>query len=170
MSPEPATPKLKKQKTDEHIAELEAKLGEAKKNADIYLTQLMYARADLDNIQKQAQLRSEEAVDRANVRILAQLLTIADELGLAAANGGGKGVEMVHVKLLKLLEQEGVKPMEPIGRPFDPYQHEALMEIETAEHPTGSVVEEIRRGYKYKDKVLRACMVKVSRAPSSKED
>ena len=170
MSPEPATPKPKKQKTDERIAELEAKLAEAKKNADIYLTQLMYARADLDNIQKQAHLRSEEAIDRANVRILSQLLTITDELGLAAANGGGKGVEMVHGKLLKILEQEGVKPMDPIGKPFDPYQHEALMEVETVEHPAGSVVEEIRRGYKYKDKVLRACMVKVSRAPSSKED
>ena len=170
MSPEPATPKPKKQRTDERIAELEAKLVEVRKNADTYLTQLMYARADLDNIQKQAQWRSEEAVDRANVRILTQLLTIADELGLAVANGGGKGVEMLHSKLLKLLEQEGVKPMEPVGKPFDPYQHEALMEVETAEHPSGSVVEEIRRGYKYKDKVLRACMVKVSRAPSSKEE
>jgi molecular chaperone GrpE len=170
MSPEPVIAKSKKQKTDERVAELEAKLAEATKNADTYLTQLMYAKADLENLQKQAQRRSDEAIDRANIRILSQLLPIADELGLAVANSGEKGVEMVYNKLLKLLEQEGIKPIESVGKLFDPFQHEALVEVETEDHPSGHIVEEIRRGYKYKDKVLRACMVKVSRAPSKKEN
>jgi molecular chaperone GrpE len=168
MSPEPPQPKPKRK--DERIAELEAQLAETRTQADQYLTQLKYAKADLDNIQKQSQRRIEEANDRNNARILAQLTTLADELALVANNTGDKGVKMIHTKLLKLLESEGVAPIEAVGKPFDPYCHEAVLETETDTCPPGTVAEEIRKGYNYKDKVLRAAMVKVAKAPSKKEE
>jgi molecular chaperone GrpE len=60
--------------------------------------------------------------------------------------------------------------MECQGKPFDPYRHEAVLEIEEEGCPAGTIIEEIRSGYSYKDKVLRAAMVKVAKAPVKKEE
>ena len=165
MSPE-QSPQPKPRRRDEKIQELERKLQEACLQADTYLMQLRYTKADLENIQKQTQRRIEEATDSNNARILTQLVTLADELAIAAANTNDQAITMIHGKLLKLLEAEGVKPMQVIGKPFDPYKHEAILEVETNASPPGTVIEEIRGGYTYKDKVLRAAMVKVAKAPS----
>ncbi len=64
-----------------------------------------------------------------------------------------------------MLEMEGVQPIESLGLKFDPFKHEALMEVETLDVEDGCVAEEIRQGYTYKDRVLRASVVKVARAP-----
>ena len=169
MTPEPPKPKPKKQKAEERIAELEQQLTDTGKTLEATTTQLKYAKADLDNLQKQTQRRIDEAADRNNARILSQLLTIADELRIVATNTKNEADAMIHAKLLKLLEAEGVKPIECQGTPFDPYKHEAILEVETTKCPPGNVAEEIRGGYTYKDKVLRAAMVKVAKAPSKKE-
>ena len=169
MSSEPPTPKPKRQKADEKIQELEKKLAETRAQAEAYLNQLKYAKADLDNLQKQIQKRIEEANDRNNARILSQLTTLTDELALVAATTKNEATAMIHGKLLKLLESEGCKPIEAQGKPFDPYRHEAVLEVEEGHCPPGTVVEEIRSGYTYKDKVLRAAMVKVARAPSTEK-
>jgi len=73
-----------------------------------------------------------------------------------------KGVDMIHRQLLQLLEQEGLKPMETVGQPFNPEFHEAVMRVESDEHEEGTVVEELQRGYILKDRVIRPAMVKVS--------
>jgi molecular chaperone GrpE len=167
MSPEQPPPKPKRR--DEKIADLECQLHEASVQADTYLTQLRYAKADLDNLQKQTQKRIEEATDRNNARMLTQLITLADELSIVSSNTKNEAVTMIYAKLLKLLEAEGVNQMQAQGKPFDPYKHEAILEVETDKCPAGAVVEEIRGGYTYKDKVLRAAMVKVAKAPGKKE-
>jgi molecular chaperone GrpE len=168
MSPEPPTPKPKRK--DERIAELETQLAEARTQAEALLNQLKYAKADLDNIQKQSQRRIEEANDRNNARIFSQLITLVDELALVANNTGDEGTKMIYTKILKLLESEGCTPIKAVGKPFDPYCHEAVIEEETPTCQPGTVVEEIRKGYSYKDKVLRAAMVKVARAPNKQEE
>ena len=170
MSPRPT-----KKQLEEKVAGLEASLEDERKRAERYLSQLKYARADLENLQKRTQKEIDEALVRANGRLLMQLLPILDELDLAikaAKTSKGsivEGVEMVRNKLSKLMEAEGVSPIEALGQPFDPRLHEAVLEEETAEHPEGSVVEEFRKGYRFKDRVLRASMVKVARNPSSDE-
>lgn len=170
MTPEPQKLKPKRQKTEERIAELEQQLTDAGKTLEATTTQLKYAKADLDNLQKQTQRRIDEAADRNNARILSQLITIADELRIVALTTKNEADMMIYTKLLKILENEGVKPIECQGKPFDPHKHEAVLEIETNECPPGNVAEEIRSGYMYKDKVLRAAMVKVARAPYRKEE
>jgi molecular chaperone GrpE len=72
---------------------------------------------------------------------------------------------MVQKKLMKVLETEGVQLIEAQGLQFDPFKHEAIMEVETLEVEDGHIAEEIRRGYSYKDRVLRASVVKVARTP-----
>ncbi len=169
MSSESPKPKPKRQKAEERIEELEQQLTEQGKQLETITNQLKYAKADLDNLQKQTQRRIDEACDRNNARLLGQLLTIADELKIVATQTKNEADAMIHGKLLKILEAEGVKPIEALGKPFDPYRHEAILEVETNECPPGTVAEEIRSGYSYKDKVLRTAMVKVARAPTKKE-
>ncbi len=171
------SPKAEEEREDlsEKCAELEAALEEANERAEKYLGQLKYARADLENLQKRTQRRIEEAIERANGRLIEQLLPVLDELGLAIEAAGDSdegivaGVRMVKGRLEKVLGSEGVRPIEAVGRQFDPHYHEAVLEVETQDHPDGCVLEEIRKGYTYKDRVIRASMVKVARHPSSEE-
>ena len=169
------SPKSKTKKLEEKIAKLEASLEDERKRAEKYLSQLKYARADLDNLQKQTHKRIDEVLSRANGRLLMQLLPLLDELHLAIeiSNAGDgdivEGVEMVRGKLEKLMASEGVSPIEANGEPFDPRLHEAVLEVENRDQPGGTVIEELRKGYKFKDRVLRASMVKVTRNPDSDE-
>jgi molecular chaperone GrpE len=157
------------------VKELEESLKEAESKADNYLNQLKYVKADLENLEKQNQRQVSQIIDRANGRILLQLLPIVDELWLIHNNSIGhpktqQGIEMIYKKLMKLMESEGCQPIEAIGIPFDPFKHEAVFEVETEEQPEGCVLEEIRKGYIYKDRVLRASMVKVARTPVIEEN
>lgn len=167
------SPKSSK-KLEKKIAELEDALESEKMQSGKYLTQLKYAKADLENMQKQNQKRMDDIISRANGRLLLKLLPIVDEMELAveaSMTSNGKildGVKMVKGKLEKLLESEGVKPIKATGEPFDPRYHEAVFEVDTEEHPHGSVIE-IRKGYTYNNRVLRASMVKVARNHSSDE-
>ena len=124
----------------------------------------------MQNMQKQNLKRIQDVMDRANGSILQQLIPLLDELHILGSNDAEKGklvegVQMVEKKLVKVLEMEGVQPIEAEGLKFDPFKHEAIMEVETLDVDDGYVAEEIRRGYSYKDRVLRASVVKVARAP-----
>jgi molecular chaperone GrpE len=169
------SPKQKKEKQEDKVAALEATLEDEKKKAETYLNQLKYAKADLENLQKRTQKLIGEAMDRSNGRLLLQLLPILDELELAVAAADTtdgnivEGIRMVKGKLEKLMEAEGVSPIKAVGEPFNPRLHEAVLEEKTSDHPDGYITEEIMKGYTYKDRVLRASMVKVARNKSSKE-
>ncbi|MFP3950923.1 MAG: nucleotide exchange factor GrpE [Candidatus Bathyarchaeia archaeon] len=162
---------------DERLEELKSRLEEVEKEAETYLNQLKYARADLENLQKQTQRRIDDVVKRANGRLLEQLLPIMDELELAVEtaknteSGILDGLQMIKNKLQNLLEREGVKPIDAEGKKFDPYHHEALVEVHDSDKPDGYIVEEIRKGYMYQGRVLRASLVKVSsNTEGEKED
>ena len=167
--------KPSKMELEERVAELEASFEEERKKSERYLSQLKYARADLENLQKRTQKTIEEALERANGRLLMQLLTILDELDLALEASRTlkgnivEGVRMVRNKLMRLMESEGVTPIEAIGTSFDPRLHEAVLEVEASDSPDGKVVEEFRKGYKFRDRVLRASMVKIARNPGSEK-
>jgi len=124
----------------------------------------------LENLQKNTQRRIEQIIERANGRLLGELLPITDELDLAIQNVNStknpefyNGLQMVKKKLNRLLELEGVKPIDTEGKSFDPHLHEALLEVETTDYPNGSIVEEIRKGYTYNNRVLRASIVKIAK-------
>ena len=171
MSPKNPT----KKELQERVEELENKLKEAEDKAERQLSQLKYAKADLENIQKQSQKRIQDVMDRANGSLLQQLLSLLDEMEILATRDAEKenlvqGMGMVLKKLQKVMESEGVRVIEAEGHQFDPFRHDAVMEVETSEEPDGVVVEEVRRGYMYKDRVLRASMVKVARSPKKSEE
>lgn len=166
MSPKKPT----KKELVKYIEELEKQLEVSEEKAGKYLKELQYAKADMQNIQKQTQKRIQDVMDRANGSILQMMIPLLDELEILGSNDAEKqklveGVQMVQKKFMKVLEMEGVQPIEALGLKFDPFKHEAIMEIETLEIEDGYIAEEIRRGYSYKDRILRASVVKVARAP-----
>ena len=155
---------------EEDIENLKKRLKDTDEKAERYLNQLKYAKADLENLQKNTQRRIEQIIERANGRLLGELLPITDELDLAIQNVNStknsefyNGLQMVKKKLNRLLELEGVKTIETEGKRFDPHLHEAWMEVETTDYPNGSIVEEVRKGYTYNNRVLRASIVKVAK-------
>ena len=159
-----------KKELQKRVQELEKEIQDAATQSAKYLNQLKYAKADLENVQKQNQKRLIDVIDRANGELLEKLLPFVDELDILFSNDAEKqklveGVKMVHGKLVKLLESEGITQIESVGEKFDPFKHEAIMEVETLDVPDGYIAEEIRCGYMFKDKVLRASVVKVARAP-----
>jgi len=165
-SQEPSMEELK-----EKLAKTEKDLEEAERKADRYFNQLRYSKADLQNIQKQNQKRIQEIIERANGQLLEQLLPILDELYIIKNTDTSKekiqeGLSIVHKKLEKLMFNNGIEPIHASGEPFDPFKHEALMEVETEDYPEGWVIDEVRGGYMYKDRVLRPSIVKVACSPS----
>ena len=154
------------------VAKLEASLKEKTKLEETYLSQLKYARADLENLQKHIQRRVDEGVTREKVKLIMQILTVAEEVDLAldeakkAKNSSLlEGMEMVRKKLWKVISCEGLSPIEAIGKPFDPNIHEAVQEVVTCDYPEGMVVQEIKKGYLLNGKVFRPSLVKVACSP-----
>jgi molecular chaperone GrpE len=134
------------------------------------------SQADFDNFRKRAAREKEDAVKYSNGSFLERLLPIMDnfELGLAAARtetGAGailSGMEMVARQLQDFLRDCGVEPVEAQpGTPFDPNVHEAVGQQESAEIPEGAVMQQLRRGFKLRERLLRPAMVMVSKGKAA---
>jgi molecular chaperone GrpE len=164
------------EKDSERVEMLTRDLKEEKKRSEEYLTRLKYVQADLENFKKRVDRQTEEVKKYSNERLVIELLEVVDELELAVKSGrssGSKealmqGVEMTLGKLKKVLEDEGVSPIECVGKPFDPSKHHAVAKVERDDVEECTVVEEVRRGYMMREKVIRPSIVKVTVKPSSK--
>jgi len=162
---------------DGEIAELRLRLNakeeEAKNNYDRYIRQV----AEMDNFKKRTARDREESVRYANETLVKDLLPVIDNLeraiGHASSSGNGKllveGVDMVLKGFLDTLAKHGVQPVTAVGSVFDPAHHEALAQVESAEHPPNTVVEANQRGYLMRDRLLRPALVTVSKASISQE-
>jgi len=146
-------------------------LESEKKRSEDYLTRLRYLQADFENQKKRFDREAEQIKNHGNERIVISLLDIVDELELAVKNGEIstspesliEGVELTLKKLRKVLEQEGVTPIEsPEGKIFDPARHHAVFTEEKDDVPECTVLEEIRKGYVMRGKVIRPTIVKVA--------
>lgn len=163
------------QETNEQIEKLVHDLENEKKRSEEYLTRLKYAQADIENLKKRYERQLEEAKKYGNENLIVELLEIIDELEMAIKSGCSSdsaeavinGVEMTLKKLEKILKKEEVSPIECIDKPFDPSKHNAVEKIEKKDVGDCTVVEEIRKGYILKGKVIRPSIVKISVKTSS---
>ena len=130
--------------------------------------------ADFDNYRKRMQRDLAEFRKYANEQFALELLPVVDHLGLAlkhagepGENGQGmrEGVVLVYKQLRDVLEKFGVKQFSAEGEPFDPAQHDAMMQVPTDEVPENTVVQVMQDGYLYHEKVLRHAKVSVSKKP-----
>ena len=144
----------------------EAARIEAAENYDRFLR----ARAELENYRKRtAKIRVETREDTLR-ELLANVAPILDNmrraLGQESENVESlkQGVELIYNQLGDVLKGYGLQPIEAVGQPFDPHLHEALMEVEHDEYSPGTVIEELDKGYKLNDKVVRPARVVVCKA------
>ena len=162
----------------EQPPDLEQLLDAEKKRSEDYITRLRYLQADFENLKKRCDRQLEESKNYATERIVLELLDVVDELELAVKTGQAsedaqpllEGVQMTLKKLRKVLEREGVSPIECEGETFDPLKHNAIATTER-EGAKGCIVgEEVRKGYIMKNKVIRPSIVKVTVSPSQESN
>ena len=130
-------------------------------------------RADLENTRKRLQREKDEAVKYANGVLLERLLPIVDnfEMGMMEAKRSAEGtavmvgMSMVQKQLEDFLREQGMDTIDAVGQKFDPNLHEALGEEPSSAVPEGHVVRQIRKGYKLRDRLIRAANVFVSKGP-----
>jgi molecular chaperone GrpE len=131
--------------------------------------------AEFENYKKFAARSKEEQLKYANENLVKDLLTVIDHLELALqhssnneiSNSLAEGVGLTLKELKTVLEKYGLTGIEALGIPFDPSVHHAIAQLETEDTENNIVVKEFRKGYMFKDRVLRAALVGVSKKPSS---
>jgi molecular chaperone GrpE len=150
---------------DDPSAEIERLRQEVAREHDMYLRSL----ADFDNYRRRVE-RDRATAGRAGKReIMAPLLEVLDGFDRAlshideAPSGLAMGLQALHRKLLGLLEAQGVTPLTTIGETFNPEFHEAMGSVESDDVEPGTVAEELQRGYRWGDEVLRPARVRVAR-------
>lgn len=159
--------------TPEQIAELQAKAAKADEHWD----RLLRLTADFDNYRKRAVRDRDDAVRNAQERILSKLLPVVDnfEMAMLAANTAENasvdslkaGVQMIQSQLKGVLSESGVEEIDATGKPFDPNLHEAVSQVESTEVAEGVVLQQLRKGYKMRDRLMRAATVVVAKQPSA---
>lgn len=133
-----------------------------------YLQMLQRVQADFDNFRRRTRIEKEEAQKYCSQRLITSLLPVLDNFERALAAGGADvqsfmaGMELIFRQFRDALEKEGLKSIQAVGEEFDPTKHEAVMTVESTEHPGNTVVEDLQRGYLLQDRVIRPAMVKVA--------
>lgn len=148
-------------KTPEVVEALQAELEETK---DKYLR--LYA--EFENYRKKVQKDKEELAKYSNEKLISELLPIIDNLEMALKHTDEKeslikGVENTLREMLRILQKFGLSPIESVGKPFDPVYHHAMVQVERGDLEINTVVEELRKGYIFNDKVIRPSLVAVSK-------
>jgi molecular chaperone GrpE len=152
------------------IQTLEARLAEEQKKVQDYLRRLKYLQADFENYRKRTEREVNELTIRCNEKLVAEILCIVDDLERALDSGKEtndgsvllKGVEMIHKNLTRILAREGVERIDALGKVFDPKLHEIVIRIPRNDCEEGLILEEVRKGFIFKGRVVRPCMVNVS--------
>jgi molecular chaperone GrpE len=149
-----------------------AEIAQVQRQRDDYFDQLQRSRAEFVNYQKRAKSQAEAdrlyavgSLARDMLDGLDNLERATDALRASGASGITEGLDMVHKQLLATLAKHGIEPIAALGQPFDPNQHEALVQQPDPNHPEGTVVAELGKGYRIHDRVLRPTKVAVSIKP-----
>jgi molecular chaperone GrpE len=160
--------------TPEQFEELKALAAKADENWE----RLVRTTADFDNFKKRVAREKTEAIQFANSSLLQKLLPVMDsfEMALSAlqatkdekSSSLQAGIMMVQSQLKNILAESGMEEIDATGKPFDPTQHEAVSQQETADVPEGQVVQQVRKGYKLRERLLRPASVIVAKKPGAK--
>jgi molecular chaperone GrpE len=158
-------------------AEQLKELKERATKADEHWDRLLRTTADFDNFKKRAAREKQEAIKYANEGLLQKLVPVLEhlEMALAAAQTAGPesgqslqtGVNMVSQQLRNVLAEAGLEELTALGKPFDPNLHEAISQQETTDVPDGHVLQQVRKGYKFRDRLLRPASVVVAKQPAA---
>lgn len=150
------------------LEELKKKLEECEKQREEYLNGWKRAKADFINYQKDEAKRLDEAIKFSNEFLIRELLSVLDSFDLSfsmlpeADERLKRGMEIIYAQLENILKKHGLEPIQSLGEKFDPGLHEALEAVES-EKESGTVTEELARGWKLHGRVIRPSKVKVAK-------
>lgn len=176
---------------DEHAPDATAEVGEAVEASETgehdpvkkleaekaaLVDSLLRAKADYQNLQRRSAADRLDAVRFANAELMRALLVVADDFERALQAGQAHqgvdavtdGVRIIYDHFVKALKDQGLEPIESLHQPFDPTIHEALMQRPTAAHAPGTVVEEVAKGYRLNERVIRPAKVVVATEPQGR--
>jgi molecular chaperone GrpE len=152
-------------------------LKEKAAKTDEHWDRLLRLTADFENFKKRAAREKQDAIKFANESLLQKLIPVLDnfDMALAAvqtADGGTTqslqtGINMIYQQLKNTLAETGLEELDAAGKPFDPNLHEAVSQKETDEVPEGQVVQQLRKGYKFRERLLRPATVVVAKQPAA---
>jgi molecular chaperone GrpE len=158
------------------IEKLREELKDAQARAEEYLAGLQRERAEFANYRRRTSEEREAMLGLAGEDLIRKVLTLADDFDRAiearpesvAADAWFEGIVAIDRKLRALLESEGVSPVEASpGTPFDPREHEAIANVPGTGRAEGEIVDEIRRGYRLRDRIVRPALVAVAAGPEA---
>jgi molecular chaperone GrpE len=160
-----------KVKIVDHLKEMETRLESVEQEAKEAHDRFLRVSAEFENYKKRSAREMDEFRKFANESLIREMLTVVDNLerALNSSNNDNQanshiaeGVDMTLKEILKVFEKFNVKPIEALGKPFDPNFHQAAMREETNERPENTVLNELEKGYMIHDRLLRPAMVVVS--------
>ncbi len=175
----PVSEETKNPNTTAATGALEETPDSVRAQRDEYYDLLLRKTAEFDNYRKRVERDRRELSEFASAEVLKAILPLVDDLerALAAASTAEEaaakdpraaiaayraGVELIHKQLLDVLRKKGVTPIESLGQDFDPHIHQAVTQEVSDAHREGEVMQELARGYKLGDRLLRPAMVKVA--------
>ncbi len=157
----------------EGIKALLGQLGKLQAEKDDLYQTLVRRQADFENFRKRTERERQEDGRRFIAMFIEGMLPVLDafERALAAPvetafQPHRVGFELIYKQLWESVARHGLEKIEAAGKPFDPFLHQAIERVESTEHEDGTVLEEMQRGYKMKDRVLRPAMVRVAARPA----
>jgi molecular chaperone GrpE len=168
---EPEATEIQAANPEAELTTLSSRIAELTEQKDTAQNQYVRIAADFDNFRKRTAKEKEELEMRIKCNTITDVLSVVDNFERARTqikpqNDGEleihKSYQGVYKQLVDTLKKSGVSPMRPEGQMFDPNLHEAVMRQPTEEHPEGTVIEELQRGYFLGDKILRHALVKVA--------
>lgn len=173
-NPEPAPVAEPPALTPEQVADLQTRAAKAQENWD----RLLRTTADFDNFKKRAAREKQDAIKYATESLLQKIIPVLDnfEMALAAAQNNATadlksvrdGVAMIHSQLKSTLTEAGLEEVDATGKPFDPNLHEAVSQQESDTVAEGQVLQQLRKGYKLRERLLRPATVVVAKKPEAK--
>ncbi|HET7636222.1 MAG TPA: nucleotide exchange factor GrpE [Candidatus Limnocylindria bacterium] len=151
---------------------LEQELEQARAQADEHLRNWQRTAADFSNYRRRTDEERSAVAQLANAVLIGKLLAVLDDFDRALENVPAEaheswveGVRLVDRKLRGVLEGEGVTPIDVVGQPFDPNVAEAVVHQQTTDYPDNQVIDELQRGYRMHDRVIRPALVRVANNP-----
>ena len=162
---------------DEEEDSVEDALAMLREDLEKQKQEVLYARAETQNVRRRMEKDAADARAYAATGFARDILSVADNLARAVESVPAElredekfkglviGIEATQRELDKVFKQHGVERVEAIGKPLDPNQHQAMMEVPTDEHEPGTIIQEMQSGYMIKDRLLRPAMVGVAKKP-----
>ncbi|HKD59585.1 MAG TPA: nucleotide exchange factor GrpE [Terracidiphilus sp.] len=155
--------------------ELQAEYEQLKKEKDALIDRLARLQAEFENARKRAEKEKADFRDFATASVVEKFLPVLDNFELALKSTGSleqlkTGVELVVKQMEEILRSMQVQPVATVGEEFDPRHHEAMGSVEREDLPDQHVAEEVRRGYRLREKLLRPALVRVVSNPKQTND